>query len=108
MDKHENRRFQNPPANNRKKTAKTRPLNKWKRKRVRLTGTWSKNEAIKLIRTIERHEGLWNPECVEYRNNYRRNSTWHNVAETMGRCDDACSAKWNSLRSNYRVCLVFN
>lgn len=74
------------------------------RKSRKQSSPWSKSESKMLIEAVEIHECLWNPDVMDYKNKYKRDAAWLQVASSIDGRDEAdCTAKWNALRTNYRV-----
>lgn len=68
------------------------------------SSTWSKDETKQLIEAVETFECLWNFDVKDYKNKHNRDAAWLKVASSIvGRDKTDCTAKWNALRTNYRV-----
>lgn len=62
-----------------------------------------KEKARCLLRLLK-YTSVWNPDVMDYKNKYKRDAAWLQVASSIDGRDEAdCTAKWNALRTNYRV-----
>lgn len=64
---------------------------------------WSKEDTREFIKLIEAHECIWNVNNDSFKEKFSRAAAWDIVSQTRGRQEMDCLAKWNSLRTNYRV-----
>lgn len=72
-------------------------------KRRKQVAPWPNEDTRKLIELIEAHDCLWNVEKSSFKNKYSRSAAWDDISKEMSREVDDCLAKWNALRTNYRV-----
>lgn len=76
------------------------------RKRIRKQSkAWPIGLACKLVLVVEMYEQLWNSSHINYKKASRQ--VWEEIAVKMDRTTEDCINKWGSLRSNFKVCVVY-